>query len=49
MILIWIMATTALAGVLSIGAAAFLSLHFLTKMVDRMVSFTINSALAFLA
>jgi len=46
MTLLWIIAATALAGVISIGAAATLSLTFLTKMVDRMVSVSVGILLA---
>lgn len=46
MILIWIIVATALAGVLSISAAATLSLHFLSKMVERMVSVSVGVLLA---
>lgn len=42
----WIIAATTLAGVISIFAAATLSLGLLTKMVDRMVSISVGVLLA---
>jgi zinc and cadmium transporter len=46
MILFLIVTATALAGIASIAAAATLSLKFLTKMVDRMVSVSVGILLA---
>ena len=46
MTLMWIILATTVAGVLSISAAASLSLTVLSKMVDRMVSLSVGVLLA---
>ena len=46
MTLFWIILATTVAGVLSIAAAASLSLTFLSRMVDRMVSLSVGVLLS---
>ena len=46
MTLFWIVLTTTVAGVLSIAAAASLTLTVLSKMVNRMVSLSVGVLLA---
>ena len=46
MTLVWIILATTVAGVLSIAAAASLSLTILSRMVDKMVSLSVGVLLA---